>query len=79
VKAAGAGASGMDTHISKNNTLLIRDRNFKNFTLIIFDLTHVNNALMEVQEPPIHGIFGADLLKKCRAVIDYGRNCMYIK
>jgi predicted aspartyl protease len=79
VKAAGAGATGMDTHISKNNTLLIRGRYFKNFTLIIFDLTHVNNALMEVQEPPIHGIFGADLLKQCRAVIDYGRNCMYIK
>ena len=79
VKAAGAGATGMKTHLSKNNNLNIRDRHFKNFAIIIFDLTHVNSALMEVNEIPIHGIFGADLLKQCRAVIDYGRNCMYIK
>ena len=79
VKAAGAGASGMETQISQNNTLKIKVRNFRNFACILFDLTHVNNALIEVKEPPIHGIIGADLLKRCRAVIDYGRNCMYIK
>ncbi len=79
IKAAGAGASGMETHLSKENDLIIKDQIVPNFTLVLFDLTHVNNALIEVNESPIHGIFGADLLKKCRAVIDYGRNCMYIK
>ncbi|EDM45603.1 hypothetical protein SCB49_07337 [unidentified eubacterium SCB49] len=79
VKAAGAGASGMDTQLSNNNTLTIKDRSFKKFSCILFDLTHVNEALKEAKELPIHGIIGADLLKKSRAVIDYGRNCMYIK
>lgn len=79
VKAAGAGASGLETHLSNNNTLAIRDLNIKNFTCILFNLTHINNALMEAKELPVHGIIGADLLKKYRAVIDYGRNCMYIK
>ncbi len=79
VKAAGAGATGMETHLSQNNILKIKDRKIKNFSCILFDLSHVNKALTEVNESPIHGIIGADLLKKCRAVIDYGRNCMYIK
>lgn len=79
IKAAGAGATGMETHLSNNNTLAIQDQIFKNFTCILFDLTHVNTALIEANESPIHGIIGADLLKKYRAVIDYGRNCMYIK
>ena len=28
---------------------------------------------------PVDGIIGADILKKYRAVIDYGRNCFYLK
>lgn len=79
VKASGAGASGMETHLSENNMLIIKNRILNNFTFILFDLTHVNQALIEVNELPIQGIIGADLLKKLRTVIDYGRNCMYIK
>lgn len=79
VKAAGAGASGMDTYLSTKNSFIVNNKLIKNIPLILFDLSHVNNALTEVNEPIIHGIIGADLLKKCRAIIDYGRNCMYFK
>lgn len=79
VKASGAGATGMETYLSNNNSFIIKDRSLVNFAFILFDLTHVNNALSEVKEAPVDGIIGADLLKKCRTVIDYGRNCMYIK
>ena len=49
------------------------------FDFVIFDLSHVNEALNQVGETPIHGIIGGDFLKKNRAVIDYGRNCFYLK
>jgi hypothetical protein len=45
---------------------------------ILMDLSHVNEALKETNELPIHGIIGADFLKQTRAIIDYGKNCFYI-
>ncbi|MDC8005926.1 retropepsin-like aspartic protease [Aureisphaera galaxeae] len=79
IKAAGAGAIDMETEITKENELKIGDTTLKKQEFILFNLTHVNAALNQVEEPSVDGILGADLLKKLRAVIDYGRNCIYIK
>lgn len=79
VKAAGAGAINMVTKISKNNLLQLDTVLVKAVHLVLFDLSHVNQALTQVDEEPVHGILGADMLKKLRAVIDYGRNCIYLK
>ena len=69
----------MKTEIAKNNSIEIGSWKISNFDFVIFDLSHVNEALNQVDETPIHGIIGADFLKKNRAVIDYGRNCFYLK
>jgi predicted aspartyl protease len=79
VKAAGAGAINMETKIARNNQLKMGDKVLKNIDLILFNLSHVNEALAQVDEDAIDGIIGADLLKQCQAKIDYGRNCLYIK
>jgi len=79
VKAAGAGATGMDTLASHYNNLTIGSKQIHNISVVLFDLSHVNLALTQVNEAPIDGILGADLLKKLRAVIDYGRNVFYLK
>ena len=79
IKAAGAGAVDMVTRIAKNNQLKIGRQILNNLDVILFDLSHVNSALEQVDEKQVHGIVGADLLKRLRAVIDYGRNCFYIK
>ncbi len=79
VKAAGAGAVNMQTQISEKNTLQIGEWSQKNVHFVIFDLTHVNEALQLSNSSPVHGILGADILKMSRAVIDYGRNCLYLK
>ena len=79
IKAAGAGAINMKTEIAKNNSIAIGSWKISHFDFVIFDLSHVNEALNQVDETPIHGIIGADFLKKNRAVIDYGRNCFYLK
>ncbi len=79
VKAAGAGAIDMETMISNENKLTIGKKEVPNVVLVLFNLSHVNSALQQVDEIPVHGILGADLLKRMRAVIDYGRNCLYVK
>lgn len=79
IKAAGAGAINMETMLSRNNEFMIKNWAIKNMDIVLFDLSHVNEALLQVNEGPVHGIIGADFLKQHRAVIDYGRNCFYVK
>ena len=78
IKAAGAGAINMKTKIARNNTILIGSWKLSKIDFVLFDLSHVNEALNQVEEEHVHGIIGADFLKKNRAVIDYGRNCLYV-
>lgn len=79
IKAAGAGATNMETMFSRNNIFAIKEWEIKDMDFVLFDLSHVNEALMQVQEESVQGIIGADFLKHHRAVIDYGRNCFYVK
>lgn len=78
-KAAGAGAIGMETKISPQNILNLKDWSFNNCTLVLLDLTHVNTALTEHEAKAVHGIIGADILEKGKAVIDYKKKCVYLK
>ncbi len=78
-KAAGAGAVGMETKISTKNEIQIKDWNYKNFNVVLFDLTHVNTALIDHNSEEVDGIIGADILEKGNAIIDYGSNCLYLK
>ena len=79
IKAAGAGAINMETHVARNNKFQIGRKIKSNMAFVIFDLSHVNEALLQVEENPVQGILGADFLKENRAVIDYGRNVLYLK
>ncbi|MCW9038273.1 MULTISPECIES: retropepsin-like aspartic protease [Altibacter] len=79
VTAAGAGAVNMKTEVARNNHIIIGLWSTKKVDFVLFDLSHVNEALRQVEEGPVHGIIGADFLKDARAVIDYGRNCLYVK
>lgn len=79
VKAAGAGATNMETLISTKNTLEIGDWNCKKLKIVLFDLVHVNDALIAHSSLPVDGIIGSDVLKKGRAIIDYNKHCVYLK
>ncbi len=78
-KAAGAGGVGMLTQTSSQNTLKMSWWTDKNFSLVIFDMSHVNLALQQYKAKPVHGIIGADILLKGKAIIDYYNNCFYLK
>jgi predicted aspartyl protease len=78
-KAAGAGATGMETQISQNNFIQIGTWKNENFDLVIFDLSHVNLALLEHKSKSVHGIIGADVLITSKAIIDYENCYLYLK
>lgn len=78
IKAAGAGATDMATMVSKNNTIRIGEWSRTRQQVVLFDMVHVNQALVLHEAPEVDGIIGADLLKKARAVIDYATPCLYL-
>ncbi|WP_297806251.1 retropepsin-like aspartic protease [uncultured Polaribacter sp.] len=78
-KAAGAGATDMETLLSKDNHLKIGAWKTKKGDLVLFDLSHVNNALTQHNVKEVHGIIGADVLQKGKAFIDYNKNVLYLK
>lgn len=78
-KAAGAGATGMLTQTSLKNKLKMGRWASKNFGLVIFDMSHVNEALLQYKAKPVHGIIGADILMKGKAIIDYYNHCVYLR
>ncbi|APZ46507.1 acid protease [Polaribacter reichenbachii] len=78
-KAAGAGATDMETQQSENNSLKIGDWKTKQFHLVLFNLSHVNTALVQHKAKEVHGIIGADILQKGKAFIDYNKNILYLK
>jgi len=79
VKAAGAGATNMLTHVSEDNKLKIGEWKKSSTDVVIFDLSHVNKALTEHDAEEVDGIIGADVLKKGKAVIDYKQKALYLK
>jgi hypothetical protein len=79
IKAAGAGATDMLTQISKKNILKIGTWKKDKVALILFNLTHVNTALVTHNAQPVDGIIGADILKKSKAIIDYEKKYIYLK
>ena len=78
-KAAGAGAIGMLTQLANKNNIQIGKWTFDDFNLVVFDLSHVNAALIEHKAKPVKGIIGADILLQGKAIIDYRDSILYLK
>jgi predicted aspartyl protease len=79
IKAAGAGATDMDTKTSKKNKVRIGKWKKNKVVLVLFNLSHVNTALINHNSKPVDGIIGADILKKSNAIIDYEKKYLYLK
>ncbi|PCJ97985.1 MAG: acid protease [Flavobacteriaceae bacterium] len=78
-KAAGAGATDMETQISTKNIIEIGSWEQKKLKIVLFDLIHINTALTAHKALPVDGIIGADILKKGKAIIDYDTHYVYLK
>jgi predicted aspartyl protease len=77
-QASGAGATGMFTQMSVGNKLQLGNWKNTDFNLIIFDMSHVNEALVQYKAKAVHGIIGADILMKGKGIIDYYNHCLYL-
>ncbi len=77
-KAAGAGATGMDTQISKRNRLQLGRWKTASLNLVVFDMSHVNEALTLYKTKPVDGIIGADILLSGKGIIDYSNHFLYL-
>jgi len=77
-QASGAGATGMLTQIAVGNKLQLGNWKHAGFDLVIFDLSHVNEALTAHKAAAVHGIIGADVLMKGKGIIDYFNHCVYL-
>lgn len=78
-KAAGAGGTGMETKIAKNNKIQLGRWYDRRFHLVVFNMSHVNEALKQYKTKPVDGIIGADILLKGEAIIDYSNHYLYLK
>ena len=78
-KASGAGGTGMETQISSHNHLQLGSWKNTDFNLVIFDLSHVNEALKSYKAKAVHGIIGADVLLEGKAIIDYYNHYVYLQ
>ena len=77
-KASGAGSTEIETLISKKNKIKIGNFKLKKTPLILIDLSHINGALVKQKANPVHGIIGADVLHKGKAIIDYNKKYLYL-
>ena len=77
-KASGAGPSEIDTLISSKNEINLVKFKMKKLSLILIDLSHINNALEKQEANPVKGIIGADILIKGKAIIDYNKKYLYL-
>ncbi len=79
IKAAGAGAIDMETQVSEGNSLELGAWKKSDLQIVLFDLSHVNKALVAHDEKEVDGILGADILRSALAVIDYGEDHLFLK
>ncbi|MBA0883025.1 MAG: hypothetical protein RLZZ540_1752 [Bacteroidota bacterium] len=77
-KASGAGATGMLTQTATENKLQLGSWENHDFDLVIFDMSHVNEALKAYKSKTVDGIIGADVLLKGKAIIDYANYYLYL-
>ena len=79
IKASSFGVNGMETNISKDNSLKIGEWELENTDFVLFDLSHVNQALINHVSNPVDGVIGSEILKKGKAIIDYHKKYLYLK
>jgi len=79
VRAAGAGATELFTMMATNNVIEIGDWKRQRKRLVLLDLVHVNQALVDHNAQAVDGIIGADILKSGKAIIDYDKKRLFLK
>ena len=68
----------MFTQIATKNQQQLGAWKDSNFELVIFDLSHVNEALTRHKAKPVHGIIDTDILMNVKAIVDHYNHYLYL-
>ena len=68
-----------ETFFSQINLLRIKEIKKKNFNIILFDMSHINNILKDKKTDTVDGILGSDILKEFNAIINYKKKLLTLK
>ncbi|MFN5323924.1 MAG: retropepsin-like aspartic protease [Bacteroidota bacterium] len=79
ILSAGLGTSKMKSMLVRVKKLKLGDMVFVDNDFVVLDLSHVNNSYAMMGMKPIDGVIGGDILKRAKAVIDYGKKEMVLR
>ncbi len=77
--STGLGTSTMKSHLAVVDKISLGKIEIKNYKTVVIDLSHVNVAYAQLKQKPIDGVLGSDILKKHKAVIDYGKRVLSLR
>jgi predicted aspartyl protease len=77
--STGLGTSSMKSHLAVIENITLGKIGIKNYKTVVIDLSHVNVAYAQMKQKPIDGVLGSDILKKYKAVIDYGNKVLKLQ
>jgi len=77
--AGGLGTSEMTVYKTAPVEIKIGDLAITQFPVFCLDLSHVTKSLLKKGvEEPVHGVLGADILLRHKAIVDYGSNTLFL-
>jgi len=77
--STGLGTNSMESRFTTIKEFCISEIKFTNFMAILLDLAHVNQSYEMLEQQPIDGVLGSDLLMKYKAVIDFNNKILKLK
>ena len=78
IKIMGAGPEKINALLSKKETIYLKEYNTR-ISFLIIDMSAINESINKEGGIKIDGILGGDFLKKTKAIIDFGKNIIYLK
>ena len=74
--STGLGTNSMESHIAHIRKIQLGALILKDASLLLLDLSLVNQSYEQIGMKPIDGIIGGDILIKYRAVIDFSKKIL---
>jgi hypothetical protein len=77
--STGLGTKSMESYLLTIPDLQIGDLHLKDYNVAVLDLSTINFAYEQIDQEPIIGVIGGDLLFKYQAVINYKKSTLTFK
>jgi hypothetical protein len=77
-RGGGVGSAAMRMNYVAKHDLELHGLDLSDTKLLTLDLSHVNAGLKHAKVEPVVGVLGADVLWRCRALVDYDRGVVFL-